>query len=106
MGYIFIILLVLTLVIWHLMCKPVYLFHRDTCPHCVRMKGEWKKFKNRCTFSMIKPIEIDISDDANKDICDKYNVKSVPTIIKLDNGMPIIYDGERLSTDIYNWASN
>jgi hypothetical protein len=68
------------------------------------MHDEWKRFKGMTMFSMVKPIEIDITKPENKDIVDKYQISSVPQLIKIEKNIPIIYDGDRVAEDIYQWA--
>ncbi len=98
------IIVVLILIIWRNMCKPVYWFFKKTCPYCVQMEDEWREFKYLTIFSMIKPIEIDITKPENKAICDAYDIKSVPTLIKIENKIPYIHNGPRTAQYIYQWA--
>lgn len=104
MYLLIILLIVLIYIIWNNMCKPVYWFYRLSCPYCVKMHDEWKRFKGMTMFSMVKPIEIDITKPENKDIVDKYQISSVPQLIKIEKNIPIIYDGDRVAEDIYQWA--
>lgn len=99
------ICIVILWLVWRLMSKTVYWFYRDTCPHCVDMKPEWDKFEYQCMFSNIRPVRIDITDSRNQNIVDQYGVESVPTIIKIESGMGIVYNGNRTSQDLYEWVT-
>lgn len=100
------LLLFLIWFIWRCLSKPVYWFYRDSCPHCINMKTEWNKFESQCWCSMIQPIKINIADPANQSIADRYNIQSVPTIIKIESGVAFEYKGNRTYNDIYKWACN
>ena len=93
------------LLIWRYMCKPVYWFFRESCPYCIQMKDEWVQFKYMTTISMILPIDIDITTLDGQAMSKIYGVSSVPTLIKIDDGRPSIYDGDRNALDIYLWAT-
>lgn len=106
MHIVLVIILVITvLLIWKSYSKTVYWFNRDTCPHCVNMKYEWTKFELRCWGSMLKPVRIDITDPANKEIVDIFNIQSVPAIIKIEPDTVVKYKGDRTWDEIYKWAS-
>jgi hypothetical protein len=103
---IIIILLLLAYMVKQAMSKPVYWFHRKSCPYCVMMEDEWSKFCGMTTLSLIKPIAIDISNPKNAELSAKYNVQSVPTLIKV-GASPYdadVYNGPRTAVDIYSWA--
>jgi hypothetical protein len=69
------------------------------------MKSEWAQFKYMTTFSMILPIEIDITTSEGQSMSSKYGVATVPTVIKIEQNVPSIYDGDRNAHDIYLWAA-
>ena len=100
------LLLVLLYFVWQSNCKPVYWFHRMNCPYCVKMHDEWKQFKKMCMVSMMKPIEVDITKPENAKIVEQYQISSVPQLIKLEKEVPVIYDGDRVAKNIYDWASS
>jgi len=78
-----VILLLLVHISFQIFGKRVYRFYSDRCPHCVRSKPEWKKFKKSMLYNMVVPVDVDVDDDSQitKDLMYKYNVKSWPTII-------------------------
>jgi protein-disulfide isomerase len=90
--------------LWMQICTPVYFFHNPRCPHCIAMYNEWNEFKRMCKISLIQPIEIDTTLSQNIELSDKYNIDSVPKIIKIVGGQPIEYNGARLAYNIYNWV--
>ena len=79
---IIIILLLLAYMVKQAMSKPVYWFHRKSCPYCVMMEDEWSKFCGMTTLSLIKPIAIDISNPKNAELSAKYNVSQYPLLLK------------------------
>lgn len=99
------ILLIVVIWVWRSSSKPVYWFHKKSCPYCVQMQGEWNKFKLMAVASNVRPIAIDISLPENKAMSELYGINSVPTLIKIENGLPYVYDGDRNASDIYAWAT-
>lgn len=105
-AIVFFVILLLIYILWRNICKPVYLFYRDSCPYCVKIKPEWKRFEMNCMISMILPIRIDMTDPNNQELVSKFNINSVPTIIKVENNIPFKYNGNRTAQDLYKWACN
>lgn len=96
--------LLIVFVVWKMTRRPIYLFYRDTCPHCVDLKPEWSKFEYISLLGNIRTVRIDISDPRNADIVSEYQIKTVPTIVKNGVNGPDKFDGERTSASIYKWA--
>ncbi len=87
--------------------ETIIWFHRPSCPHCVKMQGEWNKF--------VKQANIDLQDVEIKDVniekdpvtAEKFHINSVPHIIKIKScGKQIVYDGDRTAKTLMEFAKN
>jgi len=76
----------------------VLIFYAPWCGHC---KDNMDKFKKAVSEGNGKIILIDSTDDSNKEIVEKYDIKGFPTIIKADGTK---YTGERNVDDIKTFA--
>ncbi len=92
-------------VIWKMTRRPVYLFYRDSCPHCIELKPEWSKFEIISLFSPIRTSRIDVANPDNSTFVEQYGINKIPTILKLGENGPVVYDGARDSNNICNWAT-
>ena len=74
--------------------KPgIYRFYRPACRFCVESQPEWDKFKQQ---TKEKLYEINLDDDNNRSLADRYSVQMVPTVFRLyANGTLIKHEGER-----------
>lgn len=73
----------------------IMLFYADWCPYCKSAKPEWEKVKDKYEGKTINGYKLmfDEYDDKNKEMMDKYDINSFPTIkIKKDN-------------DVYNFSA-
>jgi thiol-disulfide isomerase/thioredoxin len=76
-----------------------YLFYSPTCPSCISLKPEWKEFKKHAgLFTMIS--EINLEENPNHYLAKKYNVQTVPTIIKSGWFDYKVYNGERTAKEM------
>jgi thiol-disulfide isomerase/thioredoxin len=81
----------------------VYRFKSDGCPHCRNSKAEWDKFVSE-TSGKLNAVEIDITDPKSKELSEKYQVRGVPTVIKVeDDGSHKVYEGPRTSIGYKSW---
>jgi thiol-disulfide isomerase/thioredoxin len=78
----------------------VLIFYAPWCGHC---KRNMKHFKDAVADGKGKVVLIDATDDANKDIVDKYTVTMFPTIIKADG---TVYSGDRSSDSIVAFSKS
>lgn len=58
--------------------KKVLKFFSPTCGPCKVMS------KNLEGLDGVEVQEVDITDDANEELLDKYNIRTVPTVVVLD----------------------
>lgn len=79
--------------------KQVILYYADWCGHCKQFKPEWEKFKKIAKNVTTK----EFTCDNNKNGCDK--IKGYPTIIILNNGKRIEYEGERTANALVNFIN-
>ena len=84
--------------------KKVYWFYMDSCGYCINMKREWELFEKLCQNTLLVPIRIDYKDPTNIHLVNKYQIKSVPTIILLTKNSTTTYRGPRKANAIYKWA--
>lgn len=84
-------------------CVKIYRFYSPNCIHCKNSKLEWDDFKKKTMFNLVKPIDIDLSDENNKDLANNFTIQSVPTIYKVyPDGRRILFENER---NIKNYMS-
>lgn len=57
--------------------KKVLKFYSDTCGPCKAMGAQVDKLKN------VEINNVDINDENNDSLIDKYDIKSIPTVIVL-----------------------
>jgi glutaredoxin len=63
----------------------IYYFSLSTCPHCIEFDKTWTKFENN------KCIKHTVDKNKNsKELANKFNVNSYPTIIVSNNNNDII----------------
>lgn len=91
------------LVYYHMNAVKVYRFYRPGCPHCVNSQAEWNRFKRRCKYEFIKPIDVNLDNPKNHKLAKRYQVTSVPTIIRVSDDTYEVYDGERLADAYADW---
>jgi thiol-disulfide isomerase/thioredoxin len=83
-------------------CDVIWFF-RDSCGYCKKMSSEWDKFV-KMSPHYIRPVKIDVSKPENFAIARKYNVNSVPYIVKIQKGKSEVYAGNRTALEIMKWA--
>ena len=84
----------------------IYWFHRPSCPHCVKMEGEWNKLtKSGLSDTTFELIDVNTADEKNNVLAADYGVESVPHIVKvLPNGKREVYNGSRTATAMKEWV--
>jgi thiol-disulfide isomerase/thioredoxin len=82
----------------------VYYFYKPGCPYCEEMNDEWNKFELQNLLS-VRAIKVNINNPKNYALKKQYNVQLVPTIIKIVNGSPYIYNGPRTAKDLSSWVN-
>lgn len=85
--------------------KKLVLFYTDTCPHCQAMLNDWNTAAKKVNTTSQKMIKI--NSTKNKDMANKYNITSYPTILLLSNGKLVsTYTGSRNSSDFENYVKS
>lgn len=86
--------------------KKLVWFYADWCGHCKNMKEEWDKASQNVDGKMVK-INLGNEDDETQKISEKYNIKSFPTILLLNNGeKEAEYEQGRTAKDFESYCSN
>ena len=83
--------------------RPIHIirFYSDSCKYCVNSQAEWDKFCSQ-TQSGYKIINVNIKSQcpSSRQLVEKYNVTSVPTIIKVTGMGSTTYSGDH-TVDAY-----
>lgn len=83
--------------------KKLVLFYTETCPHCTAMLNDWNTATKKVNTGTQKMIKINCTK--NKDLANKYNITSYPTILLLSDGKLVnTYTGGRNAADFENYV--
>jgi thiol-disulfide isomerase/thioredoxin len=83
----------------------IFLFYRDGCGWCEKLKPEWQKFAKMHKGSTDVEIRAINSQD-NAQMADAYGVNGVPHIVKECNGVRTVYQGNRTAEDLYKFSND
>ena len=86
----------------------VYRFHKPSCPHCISSEPEWKKFKYKCMFKLVNPVDVDMTTATSKQQALFQNMggSTVPKVMAVyPNGYRTEYTGERTSDGYMHWLA-
>lgn len=88
----------------------VIFFLMERCPHCVKFRPEWEKFKKMAgdTKYFEKKVCIkEYSADKDSQKCQDYGVEGYPTVILENNktGRRVDYDGPRTADAVRDFVS-
>ena len=79
------------------------LYYTPWCGHCAMLKPKWTEFQNN---NYLKDIDIDMVDcDNSKDVCNKFKIEIIPTIILHKENNDIIYHGDKEIDKIKEWLN-
>lgn len=74
-------------------------FYSDTCGPCKVLDNNLKKAK-------IEYTAVDVNDDENAPLLEKYNIRNIPVLIKEDNGVVIDkHHGIMTVEQLKNWCN-
>lgn len=74
----------------------IYKFYSPTCGPCKVLERNLQK-------TNLEYQSIDITDDANEELIEKYNIQSIPVLLKVDeNGIELYRSKGVLSPDLLN----
>lgn len=82
----------------------LYFFFADWCGYCKRFKPEWEKLKAEPNLG-VQLEEVDCSNEAPA-LAREYNVKGFPTLILLNDGNKVTYEGERSADAIISFIKD
>lgn len=63
--------------------KKILKFYSESCAPCKVMSNKLKELD-------VEVKDIDIADDSSIDLCNKYSIRTVPTIIVLDENDELV----------------
>lgn len=74
-------------------------FYSKTCGPCKTIDENLKK-------ANIEYVAIDVEDDNNEELVDKYSIRGIPTLIKLDDKDEVIakHTGYMSIEQLINWC--
>ena len=81
----------------------ILIFYANWCGHCNKAKPEFQKASEKGNG---KVIMIDADELGAKELKDKYSVQGFPTILKINNGSYVKYEGGRTSDGIISFLNN
>jgi thiol-disulfide isomerase/thioredoxin len=84
----------------------LYFFFADWCGYCKKFKPEWEKLKNESNLG-VKLEEVDCSDSNNTpSLAKEYEVGGFPTLILVNGGNKVTYEGERTKDAIVSFIKD
>ena len=82
----------------------LYFFYADWCGYCRKFKPEWEKLKAEPNLG-IELEEVDCSNEPPA-LAKEYDVKGFPTLILLNDGNKVTYEGERSANAIISFIKD
>jgi thiol-disulfide isomerase/thioredoxin len=106
-----IFIIVLLIVIYYIVKKfcskskaTVFLFYRNGCGWCEKIKPEWQRFEKMHKGSTDVEIRA-INSEENEKMSNEYGVSGVPHIVKECNGVRTVYQGDRTAESLYKFSN-
>jgi thioredoxin-related protein len=83
----------------------LFFFSLADCPYCVKFTPDWNKLQPQL-YKGVCGMRVDSTDGAFKELTQKYNVSSFPTLILLDNKsqQTYTYNEKRSVNAILDWV--
>tara|TARA_E500000331_G_C16650598_1_gene452686 strand:- start:18 stop:428 length:411 start_codon:yes stop_codon:yes gene_type:complete len=84
--------------------KAFVLVHMTGCGHCDKLMPIWDE-ANKNNTSNIKMHKVEQSENMGKELCEKHDIKSFPTMIVVDDNNEKVseYQGERDKDSLLNY---
>ena len=111
-AIVIILILLFIYVLFLLMLKKTQIirFSKPTCKFCIESQPEWDAFKELALTKKlnIEIIDVDITNNSihTRTWLAKYNVTTVPTIIKINMWGSYVYNGPLNRNDYLNFITN
>jgi len=88
--------------------KPTFvLYYASWCPHCKKMMPAWDKFASEWKSSKVVVEKVDLAEDENACLKDKWSIESYPTILlhkpKVDKPVEYPKSNEREAGAFASW---
>ena len=78
------------------------LYYTPWCGHCAMLKPEWVEFQKN---NKLKDMEVEMVDcDTSQEICNKFKIETIPTIIFHKENEEITYEGAKEIDQIKDWV--
>ena len=81
--------------------KLLILFYTPSCTHCKKFLPEYENAAKIFRKENLFLVKVDV--EAEKDLGEKYNIKSLPTLKLFSKSKPIDYGGYRNEKSVINW---
>lgn len=83
----------------------MFLFYRNGCGWCEKIKPEWQRFEKMHRGSTDVEIR-SINSEENAQMANEYGVTGVPHIVKECNGVRTVYQGDRSAESLYKFSND
>ena len=83
--------------------KSLVLFYAPWCGASRGFLPTWTQLENN---SQINTIKYDVDEEQNKEIASEYEVKFLPTVYLVVNGVATKYEGDRSYNDLVSFYNN
>lgn len=81
----------------------LYFFSMEGCGYCAQFMPEWEKIKSYSNSANFNAVKVDINK--NPTLAGKYEVSSVPHIVKVVGKTNTVYNGNRTAQSIIDWVN-
>jgi hypothetical protein len=95
----------------------VYRFYRPWCGWCKKSQAEWDRFKRKCWFRMIQPVDVNLEEEnpglakklgrSQAEFAKKLGVTSVPNVTAVyPDGTARKFEGDRVAESYMAWLED
>jgi thiol-disulfide isomerase/thioredoxin len=105
------VVLILLIIFYGIKCSfgpkakvTVFLFYRNGCGWCDKIKPEWQRFTKMHSGSNEVEVRA-INSEENQQMANDYGVSGVPHIVRECNGVRTIYQGDRSAESLYKFSN-
>jgi len=83
----------------------IYNFNTKSCGYSVRFQPVWDQFSNKINDPNIKIIDVKCDDSKNNDLCNKFDLRGYPTVLKenITTNKVEFYNGPRTVEGLTNF---
>lgn len=86
----------------------LYYFYMKTCPHCNDFNPVWEEVSKKMKEADMKVSlkKLDLQDEANKELVDKFGVSGAPTIMFANGDKTAEFNAERTSDAVVQFVKS